>query len=80
MEIPPTGLAWVNRYHIRTLRGHLGLTPAAQETSSDTVTQQWIRDEPPRVMDFCSLTAIADAFFRVFSSNANRRCQPEPFH
>ena len=68
VAMPATGLpVWVNRYHIRTLRGHLGLNATAQETASDTVTQQWIRDEPPRAMDFCSLTAIADAFFpRIF--------------
>ena len=36
-----------------------------------SLTQLWVRDNPPRPLDFASLTALADVFFpRVFVRRA----------
>lgn len=53
--------AWVKNYDIRFIQG--GLDLFSQTKTSDSVTTQWIRDEPRRTLDFLSLTAICDAFF-----------------
>lgn len=59
--------AWVQRYDIQVIRGMPGFMAPEQPPSGDSVSMQWIRDEPRRALDFCSLTAICDAFFpRVF--------------
>ncbi|WP_042458930.1 acyl-CoA thioesterase [Neobacillus dielmonensis] len=60
--------AWVNNYDIRIIQGGLSLPSQPKtEDTADSVTIQWIRDEPRRPMDFLSLTAICDAFFpRIF--------------
>lgn len=56
--------AWVKNYDIRIIQGELSmLSQSKTEDPSDSVTIQWIRDEPRRPLDFLSLTAICDAFF-----------------
>ena len=58
---PFANLAWPHMYDMRYVRGH------TLEQNPGSVTHSWIRDAPPRDMDFASLTAIADAFFpRIF--------------
>lgn len=56
--------AWTGSYDMRFIEG--GLNPA--DTASDSSqTRMWIRDQPPRPLDFLSLAAICDAFFpRIF--------------
>lgn len=57
---------WTAAYDMRFARGQLEAAEAA-DSERDSVTTVWIRDEPPRPLDFISLTAICDAFFpRVF--------------
>ena len=58
--------AWMACYDMRFVKGapnHGSKTPA-----EDSETVMWMRDEPPRPLDFVSLTAIADAFIpgRIF--------------
>ena len=65
-DVPPPGRAgrveWVNRYDMRFIEG--GLPPAWDGTHGrNSRTQLWVRDNPPRALDFGSLTAIADVFF-----------------
>jgi acyl-CoA thioesterase len=65
-EVPPPGRAgrveWVNRYDMRFIEG--GLPPAWDGTHGrNSRTQLWVRDNPPRPLDFASLTAMADVFF-----------------
>ncbi len=53
---------WVNRYESRFIEG--GFPP--QWDGSDlghSRTRVWMRDNPPRSLDFASLTAISDVFF-----------------
>ena len=56
------GVEWLNRYDMRFLEGFI---PAQWDGTerSDSLTRLWVRDEPPRPLDFPSLTALADIFF-----------------
>jgi acyl-CoA thioesterase len=54
--------AWTRNYDMRFLRGNL-LDSARPEEERDSVSILWIRDEPPRPLDFASLAAMCDAFF-----------------
>ena len=41
--------------------------PVDDTTHHDTTSTLWVRDEPPRPLDFASLAAICDVFFpRIF--------------
>ena len=62
---------WVRRYDIRILEGAI---PTAWDGSGDTSrTTLWMRDEPARALDFCSLAAMADVFYpRVWLRRATR--------
>jgi acyl-coenzyme A thioesterase PaaI-like protein len=58
--------AWPRCYDMRFVRGPLSLD-TEHDTATDSVSTLWIRDEPPRPVDFVSLTALCDAFFpRIF--------------
>jgi acyl-CoA thioesterase len=65
-DVPPPGRAgrveWVNRYEMRFIHG--ALPPAWDGTHGhDSRTEVWVRDNPPRPLDFPSLAAISDVFF-----------------
>lgn len=62
---------WVRRYDIRILEGAI---PTAWDGSGDASrTTLWMRDEPVRSLDFCSLAAMADVFYpRVWLRRATR--------
>ena len=67
-------MEWLNRYEMRFLEGAI---PQAWdgEAREDSLTRLWARDDPPRPLDFASLTALADVFFpRVWL----RRATPTP--
>lgn len=56
--------AWTSSYDMRFIEGGLSADNTSSESSQ---TQLWIRDQPPRPLDFLSLSAICDAFFpRIF--------------
>jgi len=58
----PGGVEWIHRYDMRFIDG--GLPQAWDGTHGrDSRTQLWVRDNPPRPLDFASLTAISDVFF-----------------
>ena len=63
---PIDGIAWTHRYDMRFARGgrsDVG-NPAGDPSS---VSSLWVRDCPPRPLDFLSLTAICDVFYpRIF--------------
>ena len=65
-DVPlPTGRArveWVHRYEMRFIEGGL---PADWDGSGATAsrTRVWLRDQPPRPLDYPALAAMADVFF-----------------
>ena len=70
--IPPAfGVEWLSRYEMRPVTGAI---PRQWDGAGDhSLTQLWLRDAPPRPLDFCALTALADVFFpRVWLRRAHR--------
>ena len=72
-EVPPPAMrapmAFVQRYEQRYITGNL---PAVWDGTGDSsMSQLWLRDAPPRPLDFASLAAMSDVFFpRVFIRRA----------
>lgn len=65
-------LPWINSYDMRWYEGALPMDWDGSESDS-SVTALWVRDEPPRPLDFASLTAMSDVFFpRVYLRRATR--------
>jgi len=63
---------WVQRYEMRFVQGGPPATWDAREESISR-TQLWVRDNPPRPLDFASLAALADVFFpRIWRRRASR--------
>ncbi|ORA32679.1 acyl-CoA thioesterase [Mycobacterium aquaticum] len=62
---PPFGLVWFDNYDMRFVDGAF---PAPEEGGSEvSTTTLWVRDNPPRPMDFAALTAVCDIFYpRVY--------------
>ncbi|KAF1043952.1 acyl-CoA thioesterase [Xylophilus sp.] len=56
------GVAWIQRYAMRPLAGALPQAWDGAE-SGDSLTRLWLRDEPPRPLDFAALTALCDVFY-----------------
>ena len=65
----PMPMEWVKQYDMRPIAGAM---PLVWDGSGDTsLTQLWVRDNPPRPLDFAALTALSDAFFpRIFVRRA----------
>ena len=60
---------WIERYDMRPLVGPMPTEWDGSETPS--LTRMWVRDEPPRPLDFASLAAFSDVFFpRVWRRRA----------
>lgn len=61
------GVTWLERYEMRPVAGPIPHRWEGQAASDDPVTasqsQLWMRDNPPRALDYASLTAMADIFF-----------------
>ena len=67
-------MEWINRYEMRFVEGDF---PAAWDGTDHGIsrTRLWVRDDPPRPLDFASLAALSDVFFpRVW----RRRASPVP--
>ncbi|MBL0151189.1 MAG: thioesterase family protein [Ideonella sp.] len=82
-EVPvnpmPARVAWFRQYEMRFIEGGMPdfrvAPPADDSTPYDTTSTLWVRDEPPRVLDFPALAAICDVFIpRIFL----RRRRPTP--
>ncbi|MBC7500939.1 MAG: thioesterase family protein [Herminiimonas sp.] len=61
-EAPIFHANWTSAYDMRFAHGRLEIGDDAVERA-DSLTQVWLRDAPPRALDFVSLTALCDAFF-----------------
>lgn len=72
-RVPPLFKAseWLSRYEMRFADGIL---PMAEDGAEhDSLTRLWVRDNPPRPLDFASLAAVSDVFFpRVWLRRAKR--------
>jgi acyl-CoA thioesterase len=65
-------MAWLDHYELRPITG---LIPQAWDgrQHDSSVSQLWMRDAPPRPLDFCALLALSDIFFpRVWLRRATR--------
>lgn len=55
------GVEWIKRYEMRPLSG---LIPEVWDGSgTGGLSRLWVRDDPPRPLDFASLAAMSDIFF-----------------
>jgi acyl-CoA thioesterase len=83
-EVPPPGdvpaaggpkqVEWVSRYEMRFVDGGF---PSVWDGKDNSTSQSrlWLRDSPPRPLDFASLAALSDVFFpRIW----RRRALPVP--
>lgn len=71
LPVPEQGMAWLHRYEMRPISG--GLPQRWDGSGEHSRTRLWMRDAPPRPLDFCALAALADAFFpRVWLRRARR--------
>ena len=64
-EVPRSrrkGVAWLERYEMRYL---MGMIPRDWDGggAQESLSRLWVRDEPPRPLDFASLAALCDVFF-----------------
>ncbi len=70
---PPTlkaPMAFVQRYELRPMVGDMPSVWDGSGTGS-SLSRLWVRDHPPRPLDFAALSALADIFFpRVFIRRA----------
>lgn len=57
----PARVEWVKRYEMRFIDGVPGEWHGGDTGSS--LSRLWVRDDPPRPLDFASLTAMSDIFF-----------------
>ena len=63
---------WTRRYDMRPIKG-LMIDGQQPNHEPDAVTEFWIQDDPPRPLDFLSLTAICDSFVpRIFVRRMGR--------
>lgn len=65
----PIPMEWVRRYEMLPMAG--AMPKVWDGSGEDSLTRLWMRDCPPRPLDFASLTALSDVFFpRVFVRRA----------
>ncbi len=58
----PDFIAWAQNYEMRFTAGAL-----TEEADDSSRTSLWLRDTPPRPLDFASLTSMCDVFYpRIF--------------
>jgi acyl-CoA thioesterase len=51
---------WCQRYDMRFIEGSVTAFDCGEQ--DDSISRLWLRDDPPRALDFASLAAIADDF------------------
>ena len=64
-------MQWLNRYDMRFVQGEI---PQAMEgQGTDSLSQLWVQDDPPRLLDAAGLAALCDVFYpRVYLRRATR--------
>ncbi len=65
-------MAWIDHYELRPITGAIPQAWDGRQHDS-SVSQLWMRDAPPRPLDYCSLLALSDIFYpRVWLKRATR--------
>ncbi len=65
-------MAWLDHYELRPVSGMIPQDWDGRQRD-DSVTRLWMRDHPPRPLDYCSLLALSDIFYpRVWLKRATR--------
>lgn len=65
-------MAWLDHYELRPVSGMIPQDWDGRQHDGST-TQLWMRDQPPRPLDFCALLALSDIFYpRVWLRRATR--------
>lgn len=54
-------MAWLQCYDMRVVQG--AVPTFWDDSGKDSITQLWVRDNPPRPLDFAALAALCDVFF-----------------
>ncbi|MBM4489184.1 thioesterase family protein [Prescottella equi] len=57
----PDFIAWARNYEMRFVTGELPTPEAGGQP--DSTTTMWVRDAPPRALDFPALTSLCDVFY-----------------
>jgi len=71
-RMPTQGLpTWPQRYDMRFIEGAFPSFDEQEQTHSRSCL--WVRDEPPRPMDFAALAAMSDSFFPRIYVRRRRR-------
>ena len=64
-------MAWLQHYDMRVVQG--ALPKAWDDSGHESLSQLWVRDEPPRPLDFAALASLCDVFFpRIWLRRARR--------
>ncbi|MGE4239923.1 acyl-CoA thioesterase [Ramlibacter sp.] len=67
-----SGVEWLNRYEMRFVGGHIPRGWTGEE-HPESLSRLWVRDDPPRPLDFASLASLADIFFpRIWMRRAKQ--------
>lgn len=64
-------MQWLQRYDMRVVQG--AIPKVWDDSGHESISQLWVRDDPPRPLDFVGLTALADVFYpRIWLRRARR--------
>ena len=64
-------MEWLQRYDMRVVTG--AIPKVWDDSAHEPLSQLWVRDNPPRALDFPALAALCDVFFpRVWLRRARR--------
>lgn len=64
-------MEWLNRYDMRMVTG--AIPKVWDDSGHEPLSQLWVRDNPPRPLDYAALTGLCDVFFpRVWLRRARR--------
>lgn len=65
------GMDWLAHYDMRVVSG--AIPKVWDDSAHEPISQLWVRDNPPRALDFPALAALCDVFFpRVWLRRARR--------
>lgn len=64
-------MEWLHRYDMRVVQG--AIPTVWDDSGQESISQLWVRDDPPRPLDFPALAALCDVFFpRIWLQRARR--------